>query len=71
VIYEQADDGGWGVYFPDVPGCTSWGATLPEAEVMAREVLPLFFEELRRTGQPIPQAVSHAGTVAVPAVATR
>lgn len=24
VIYEQADDGGWGAYIPDLPGWLLW-----------------------------------------------
>lgn len=30
-IFDQAEDGSFGVTFPDLPGCTSSGATLDEA----------------------------------------
>ncbi len=37
-IIERAADG-FGVFFPDVPGCTSAGATLQEAAARAEEAL--------------------------------
>ena len=30
VTFEQADDGGWGAYLPDVPGVVALGATRGE-----------------------------------------
>jgi hypothetical protein len=29
VIYEQADDGGWGAYIPDLPGVVAVGRRAP------------------------------------------
>lgn len=37
-IVEKATDG-FGVFFPDVPGCTSFGATMQEAAMNAEEAL--------------------------------
>jgi predicted RNase H-like HicB family nuclease len=31
VIYERAEDGGWGAYLPDLPGVVALGATRDEA----------------------------------------
>ena len=67
VIYEQADDGGWGAYSPDVDGCVALGDSRAEVEQNMRESIVLFLEELRRRGQPIPPARSSAGTVSVAA----
>lgn len=35
---------GFGVFFPDVPGCTSFGATVQAAAANAAEALALHFE---------------------------
>ncbi|MGE8943312.1 type II toxin-antitoxin system HicB family antitoxin [Leptospira interrogans] len=37
-IIERGKDG-FGVFFPDLPGCTSWGATGQDAERNAAEAL--------------------------------
>jgi predicted RNase H-like HicB family nuclease len=66
VIYEQAEDGGWGVYVPDLPGCTSYGDTREEAERNAPEAILLYLEELRRQGRAAPRPASTAGSVSVP-----
>lgn len=39
VIYEQADDGGWGAYLPDLPGVVALGATCEEAAERIQEAL--------------------------------
>lgn len=44
-IIHKDDDSGYGVSFPDVPGCFSAGETLDEALHMGAEALALHFEE--------------------------
>jgi predicted RNase H-like HicB family nuclease len=61
VIYEQAEDGGWGVYVPDLPGCTSHGDTREEAERNIPEAIQLYLAQLERHGLPVPQATSIPG----------
>lgn len=65
VIYEQADDGGWGAYLPDIPGCISLGDTREEVAKSIREALELYADELRRSGQSIPEKRSVADVVSV------
>jgi predicted RNase H-like HicB family nuclease len=45
---------GYGVMFPDFPGCISVGDTLDEAVDMAREALAFHVEGLRRDKEKIP-----------------
>lgn len=54
-IFEKADDG-YSVYFPDVAGCVSWGATILEAQKNAREALELHLYGMEQDGEnyPIP-----------------
>jgi hypothetical protein len=40
VIYEQAEDGGWGAYIPDLPGVVALGSTRPEAQSASRRRSP-------------------------------
>jgi predicted RNase H-like HicB family nuclease len=44
-IIEAAEDGSYGVFFPDVPGCTSAGDTVQEAATNAATALAFFFED--------------------------
>lgn len=67
VIYEQADDGGWGAYSPDLDGCVALGDSREEVEQNMREGIALYLDELRRRGQPVPQPRNFAGVVSVPA----
>lgn len=65
VVYEQAEDGGWGAFSPDVPGCVACGDTQAEAERLMGEALPMHISAMREAGQPVPEARSRAGSVAV------
>jgi predicted RNase H-like HicB family nuclease len=40
-VFERANDGSVFVYVPDLPGCTSWGATLDEAREHVRDAIAL------------------------------
>jgi predicted RNase H-like HicB family nuclease len=54
-VLEQADDGGWGAYVPDLPGCVAIGQTKEETEKLIREAIPLHIESLREDGDPVPE----------------
>jgi len=41
IIYEQAPDGGWGAYVPELPGLGVVGETLEEAQQLIREGIAL------------------------------
>jgi predicted RNase H-like HicB family nuclease len=51
----ESEADGFGVVFPDLPGCTSDGATMQEAAVMAAEALALHIEGMREEGERIPE----------------
>ncbi|MEX2317254.1 MAG: type II toxin-antitoxin system HicB family antitoxin [Pirellulales bacterium] len=54
VVIEQADDGSYSAYLPDVPGCVSCGDTVEEVKAMIQEALDFHLEGMRRAGLPIP-----------------
>ncbi len=64
VIYEQAEDGGWGAYLPDLPGVVSLGATREEAAERIQEALSAYADDLHERGQSIPPPHHATGTVA-------
>jgi predicted RNase H-like HicB family nuclease len=53
-IVEKSSDG-YGVFFPDLPGCTSAGATLQEAALNAEEALQAHIELGMEHGEAIPE----------------
>jgi predicted RNase H-like HicB family nuclease len=64
VIYDQAEDGGWGAYLPDLPGVVALGATRAEVGERIKETLAADSEDLRERGQSLPAPHHAAGTIA-------
>jgi predicted RNase H-like HicB family nuclease len=64
VIYEQADDGGWGAYLPDLPGVVALGGTRDEVAERIKEALTAYTEDLQERGETLPAPHHIAGTVA-------
>jgi predicted RNase H-like HicB family nuclease len=64
VIYEQAEDGGWGAHSPDVEGVFALGSTRAEVEARIAEALAAHLTYLRESGQPVPDPHTDAGHVA-------
>jgi predicted RNase H-like HicB family nuclease len=64
VIYETAEDGGWGAYSPDLPGCVATGQSQAEVEQLMREAIPMHLELMRETGESIPEPHAVAGSIA-------
>lgn len=67
VIFERGNDGGWGAYVPDLPGLGVAAETLEEVQTLIRDGIQIYLDELREEGRPIPEAVTQAARVAVPA----
>lgn len=65
-ILERADDGGWGAYVPDLPGCTSWGETRDAAAENVKDAVAVYAQTLAERGQPLPEPRSFATTVSLP-----
>lgn len=50
----EPSDGGYGVFFPDLPGCISFGDTIPVAQQNAREALELHVYGMEKDGDTLP-----------------
>ncbi len=54
VVFEPAEEGGYIVHVPALPGCVTQGETLQEAREMAADAIKLFLEDLEAEGEPVP-----------------
>lgn len=62
VIFEQAENGGWGAYLPDLPGVVALGDTRAEVSERIQEALEAYADELRSLGRDLPRPLHAAGT---------
>ena len=55
VVVHEAEEGGYWVEVPALPGCYSQGESVEETLANAREAIELFLEALQEDGAPIPR----------------
>lgn len=55
VIFEPAEEGGFIVHVPTLPGCHTQGETLDEAYKMAQDAISGYIETLRDLQEEIPE----------------
>jgi predicted RNase H-like HicB family nuclease len=65
VIFDDPDRG-FGIVFPDMPGCVACAATFDEASDAAAEALVLHLGEMERDGVAIPTPSSFTHVLAKP-----
>lgn len=53
-VFEPGEDG-YGVYFPDLPGCISFGETFEKAQREAEDALGLHLYGMEKDGEVIPE----------------
>lgn len=58
ILIEQADDGSFSAYVPDLPGCVACGDTTDEARSFMAEAVQIHVESLREHGEAVPAAVT-------------
>jgi len=54
VLFEPAEEGGFVVTCPALPGVVTQGETLEEARAMAEDAIRGYLESLQKDGLPIP-----------------
>jgi predicted RNase H-like HicB family nuclease len=57
-VIEQAADGSYSAFVPDLPGCTTSGDTADEVRVNIKDAVDTYIESLREHNEPVPQATS-------------
>lgn len=65
VIVHEADEGGYWVEVPALPGCYSQGESVEEALNSVREAIELYLDALREEGSEPPRDEDVVFTVAV------
>ncbi len=53
-VFMPCEEGGYAVYFPDLPGTNSQGDDMAEAIRMARDALAMWLDVLKDGGKPFP-----------------
>jgi predicted RNase H-like HicB family nuclease len=59
VIFEQADDGGWGACLPDLRGVVALGQTRDEVAAGIQQALDAYAEEMRSLGTELPAPTAY------------
>jgi len=54
ILLNKADEGGYDVSVPALPGCFTQGDTFEEEAEMAKEAIELYLEEIQSRGEHIP-----------------
>lgn len=76
VMFQPAEEGGYNVFVPILPGCVTQGETLEQAKEMAEDAIRAYCESLLKAGEPIPLERPEAGefvghvSLQLPALAT-
>ena len=65
VKLEPAEEGGYVVTVPALPGCFTQGETYDEALAHAEEAILCYIEGLTRRGLPVPQEKTHPARVRI------
>lgn len=63
VVFERAEDGGWGAYLPDLPNVVALGTSHHEVSSRIQEAVDAYAREMSALGEPLPDPVAKAGTV--------
>jgi predicted RNase H-like HicB family nuclease len=53
-VCEPDGENGFGIYFPDLPGCVSYGSDIEEAKKNAKEALELHIYGMQEDGEILP-----------------
>ena len=63
VVFERAEDGGWGAYLPDLPGVVALGTTRDEVAGRIQEAVDVYAEEMASLGQRLPEPGTATATI--------
>ena len=62
-LIEQAADGGYSAYVPDLPGCTTSGDSAADVKRNIKDAVDTYLDVLREDGQPLPEPSTAADIV--------
>ena len=65
LLMPDAEEGGYTVTVPALPGCVTEGDTLDEALVMAKDAIRLYLEDVEASGELVPEETAAPQLTAV------
>ena len=65
ILHPDAEEGGYTVTVPALPGCITQGETLEEAIAMAKDAIRLHIESLIAEGEPVPEEHEHPQAIII------
>jgi antitoxin HicB len=65
ILYPDAEEGGYTVTVPALPGCITQGETIEEAIAMAKDAIQLYIETLLDDGLPVPEEQEHLQAIVI------
>lgn len=68
-VFEPAEEGGYVVTIPSLPGCVTQGETFEEAKRMAKDAIQLYLKVLHEEGEEIPTEREERVEVRIPVTA--
>jgi antitoxin HicB len=54
ILLKKETEGGYSVFVPSLPGCITYGETIDESIINAKEAIELYIESLKSHGEEIP-----------------
>ena len=54
ILLKREPEGGYTVFAPSLPGCITYGKTIDESIINAKEAIELYIESLKSHGEDIP-----------------
>jgi predicted RNase H-like HicB family nuclease len=63
VVFERAEDGGWGAYVPDLPGVVALGRSREEVASRIQEAVDAYAREQAELGRALPAPIAATGTI--------
>jgi len=54
ILLKREPEGGYTVFAPSLPGCITYGETIDESIINAKEAIELYIESLKSHGEDIP-----------------
>lgn len=65
-VFQKEPEGGYTVVIPALKGCVTYGETIEEAVVAAREAIESYLGSLAKDGEKAPSDISFVSTIDIP-----
>lgn len=66
VVFQKEPEGGYTAIVPVLKGCVTYGKTVEEAQLAAKEAIESYIGSLAKDGETIPSDISFVSTVDIP-----